>query len=82
MISQREARRLRSRVLALEAERELRTGRWASETMPSWKCIGRTSPPLSKTVEAVRIARLLNHAVVVVEDDDDLVLFACEKEVA
>ncbi len=75
-ISQREARQLRKRVRELGALIESQRREWRAE-WPLGKCLGRlTVPATSQMDEAVRVSRLLGHAVVVTADKADLVFFA------
>jgi hypothetical protein len=64
MISQREARRLRKRVAALEREERERRFRWV-ETYPGGTHLGTITMPRDWLVGRIEAARLLGHAVVV-----------------
>lgn len=75
-ISQREARRLRKRVAVLEDLERRRYSAWARE-YPSGTHVGSISwPGRNTTTEAVRVARLLGHAVIVTVDGTELRLYA------
>ena len=74
-ISQREARRLIKRVTALEAAAEWQRRAWSQEYIGGAE-IGRVEwEPLSPIPVAVRTARKLRHAVVVIGDDTGLIRF-------
>lgn len=74
-ISQREARRLRKRVNALEAAQRDRARRWAS-SWPGGINIATAKWDQDGLVPvAIRTARALRHAVVVTADDDGTVRF-------
>lgn len=75
-ISQREARRLKNRVDALERAEQWRRRVWAQEWLHGTE-IARVKWENDDHVVpvAVRTARKLNHAVVVVGDDSGLIRF-------
>jgi len=75
-ISQREARRLRKRNRELEQILEEQQSRWNTE-WPCSKLIGDILPG-DGIMQAVRTARILNHAVVVVPENAKLRFFALE----
>lgn len=75
-ISQREAHRLRKRVIALEARDHGRLKRWASAwpggtMITSWDCAEGNA-----ALVTVRTARMLGHAVVVVAEERTLRFYA------
>ena len=67
-ISQREARRLRKRVAELERREEARNGQWSSEYPGGVNFWNLKADP--GTWNAVKVAQLLKHAVVVKTSDD------------
>ena len=67
-ISQRETRRLRKRVEALEADQERQRSTWAND-YPGGTHIA-SSTPDATVVAAIRTARKLKHAVVSIERQD------------
>lgn len=74
-ISQREARRLRKRVNALESAIENQRRRWSQEYVGGVE-IGRAEWEKTGSIPvAVRTAHKLNHAVVVVGSDTGLIRF-------
>lgn len=76
-ISQREAHRLRARVEELELREHARRNVW-SRKYPGGAHIGSLSlKNTGSDVDArIHVARLLKHAVVVVDDGDDLCFYA------
>ena len=77
-ISQNEARALKRRVKQLEDERKLLHADWIGE-YPSWKVVGRASVPTA-THAGVRVARLLGHPVIAVEQGEEIAFFAVNIE--
>jgi len=78
-ISQREARRLRKRVHELESNEQKRNNRWSSEYVGGVYLWDVTVP--LNVFAAVKVARALGHAVVVVNNDathDSVKLFGCK----
>lgn len=73
-ISQAEARRYRKRATELERILDGQRNAW-SQTFPNGTNIGTTSAPES-TVTAIRTARKLGHAVVVVQHGSELLFYA------
>ena len=75
-ISQREARRLRARVIALETEREDARRTYASN-YPSGTNIARMSIACDGAIlSAIKTARALRHAVVVTTCGNELMFYA------
>lgn len=73
-ISQREARRLQKRVTALESQIKRQRQVWSQDYIGAE--IARVAyEPLSWIPVAVKTARKLNHAVVVIANDDGLIRF-------
>lgn len=68
MISQREARRLKKRVAELEGVEESRMRRWATDWPGGTEIARLDCQPIS--LSAIRTARKLRHAVVVVSDEE------------
>lgn len=73
-ISQREARKLRQRIEALEREITLQRRVWNQEYVHGVE-IARHAFPHDFVPEAVKVARKLGHAVVCVGDDTDTLRF-------
>ncbi|NID15015.1 hypothetical protein [Luteibacter yeojuensis] len=74
LISQREARALRHRVLVLEARESERLEAWV-QNYPGGTHIARTNV-LDVTAARIHTARLLGHAVVVTDDGGTLNFYA------
>ena len=74
-ISQREARRLRKRVVALVEAEQHRRRVWSQEWLRGAEIARVTWEPMEAIPVAVRTARQLAHAVVVVGDDTGLIRF-------
>jgi len=72
-ISQREARRLQKQVAALEQREEQRFDRW-SASYPGGTNF-HTFAVDKESAAAIRVARLLGHAVVVTIDTNDKLMF-------
>jgi len=72
-ISQREARRLKKRAEAAELELDLQRNAWAVE-WPRGTHIGSSRPP-EGVASAIRTARKLRHAVVVIAREDGETLY-------
>ena len=68
-ISQREARRLKKRVVELEAEELYRRQRWSSDWSSNWVFFDHLMVREAEFLQ-VKLARKLSHAVIVQHDAD------------
>ncbi len=75
-ISQREARRLRKRVDALESADRVRRNRWAATYPGGTHIATMAAVDLPKSLSAVETARNLQHAVVVTTDGNNVLFYA------
>jgi len=77
-ISQREARRLRKRVIELEQQFWRMRNRWATDFGPGWVNI-ETLTLSDASYAKLSTARKLDHAVVVVMGDNNRALFYADR---
>jgi hypothetical protein len=74
-ISQREARRLKQRVRELEALHAGQRRRWGAEN-PGGVELGRVNLPRDWFMGRIEAARLLGHAIVITESDNQIHFYA------
>ena len=75
IISQREARRLRQRVTALEDAENARRSAWATNWPLGAEIVRQQFPHDGMVTTAIRTARTLRHAVVALADETGVVHF-------
>lgn len=74
-ISQREARRLAKRVLELERRQSAQRSMWSQEYFGGVNITSVKYDSIGSVVSAIRTARALGHAVVVIADSDGTLRF-------